>query len=66
MQAAEGLVEGDVLAEGDAVENCTKRRDSKFVGVNCPGTARIVREGRSESGEPPSKKISVIIQRLLC
>ncbi len=64
-QAVEGL-EGDILAEGDAIENCTKRRDPKLFGVDCPGKAGTVQEERGESGEPPSNKISVIIRRALC
>jgi hypothetical protein len=58
------IIEGDILAEGDPVENSSKRRDPKLVGVNCPGKAGIVQEQRGESRESPSKKISFIIQRL--
>lgn len=61
-QGIEG-VEGDILAEGDAIENRTKRCDPKLVGVNGPGKAGIMQEERGESGEPPRMKISVVVQQ---
>jgi hypothetical protein len=60
-KAIEGL-QSDVLAERNTIENCAKRSNPKFVGMNRPSEVRIMQKGRGECDEPPDKDVSIITQ----
>jgi hypothetical protein len=57
-EAVEGF-ESNVLAEGNAVEDCPNGGNSKLISVNCPSEAGVMQKERGERGE--SKGVTVIV-----